>query len=98
MRVADVVLRGDRLEVRVQARDAGGVSAVRVLLPGGVVRVDRSAPFAVSWWAGVGRHVIAADAVDRAGNRRRSAAVRVDVRRGARKRSAQAVLAVTVSR
>ncbi len=98
VRVTDVVLREDRFEVRVDARDAGGVSAVRVLLPGGVVRSDSTAPFAVSWWARPGRHMIAADATDRAGNRRRSARVRVDVRRTVRRRGSQAVFAVTVRR
>ena len=79
-RIADVVLRGDRLLVIVDAHDAGGIRAVRVQLPGRVVRTDRKAPFTVSWRARAGRHVVAAEAIDRAGNRRRSAPVRVDVR------------------
>ena len=97
-------------EVRVAARDAGGIEerGRSVLRPGTVVRSGRpqAAPCAVSSWACAARDGSSppwrprgeAEAIDLAGNRRRSARVRVDVRRTASRRDSQAVFSVTVRR
>ncbi len=77
--IAAVKRVGRVVTVRVAASDASGIRSVRLLVGGRVVRTDTRAPFVLRWRLGPGRHALTVVALDKAGNRARSASARVRI-------------------
>lgn len=79
VRIVALKRNGRRVTVRIAARDADGIRTVRLLLRGRVVRSDTRAPFVLRLRLRPGRYPLAVEAIDRMGNRARTAVRSVSV-------------------